>query len=156
MTRISSKMTFFYKRIFPVIMLGFLLLVISLGVFAGARNTNPPPAVFIFLVAAFIASVTFFVFRKLIFDLVDEVWDAGDALVVRNKGQEERISLPDIINVGYTQFVNPPRVTLWLRVPGRFGDKVSFCPPTRLSPLAVSPIVDDLVRRVDDARRAKR
>src|SRR4029077_7289747 len=112
--------------------------------------------VFIFLVAAFIASVTFFVFRKLIFDLVDEVWDAGDALVVRNKGHEERILLPDIINVGYTQFVNPPRVTLWLRTPGRFGDRVSFCPPARVSPLAVSPIVDELVRRVDDARRARR
>jgi hypothetical protein len=156
MTRISSKMTFFYKRIFPVVMLAFLLLVISLGALTGARNANPPPVVFIFLVAIFIAGVTFFIFRKLILDLVDEVWDAGDALVVRNKGQEERILLPDIINIGYTQFVNPPRVTLWLRTPGRFGDKVSFCPPARFSPLAVSPIVDELVRRVDDARRARR
>jgi hypothetical protein len=156
MKRISSKMTFFYKRIFPVVMLGILLLIISLGALTSTRNANPPPAVFIFLVAAFIASVTFFVFRKLIFDLVDEVWDAGDALVVRNKGREERILLPNIINIGYTQFVNPPRVTLWLRTPSVFGDKVSFCPPVGFSPLSVSAIVDELVKRVDDARQRKR
>jgi hypothetical protein len=155
MKRISSKMTFFYKRVFPIVMLGFLLLFVT-GALATQRSANPPPAAFFFLVAGFIAVVFFFVFRKLIFDLVDEVWDAGDALIVRNKGQEDSIPLPDIINVGYTQFVNPPRVTLWLRTAGRFGDKVAFCPPVRFSPFAVSPIVDELVRRVDDARQRKR
>jgi hypothetical protein len=155
MKRISSKMTFFYKRIFPVVMLGFLLLFVT-GSLATQRSANPPPVVFFFLVAGFIAVISFFLFRKLIFDLVDEVWDAGDALIVRNKGQEERILLPDIINIGYTQFVNPPRVTLWLRTPSRFGEKVAFCPPVGFSPFAESPIVDELVRRVDDARRGKR
>jgi hypothetical protein len=155
MKRISSKMTFFYKRIFPVVMLGFLLLFVT-GSLATQRSANPPPVVFFFLVAGFIAVMVFFLFRKLILDLVDEVWDAGDALVVRNKGQEERILLPDIINIGYTQFVNPPRVTLWLRTPGRFGEKVSFCPPVGFSPFAESPIVGELVRRVDDARSRKR
>lgn len=155
MTRISSKMTFFYKRIFPVVMLGFLLLFVT-GALATQRSANPPPAAFFLLVAGFLAVVGVFIFRKLIFDLVDEVWDAGDALVVRNKGQEERILLPNIINIGYTQFVNPPRVTLWLRTPSRFGEKVSFCPLVRFSAFSVSPIVDDLVRRVDDARQRKR
>ena len=155
MKRISSKWTFFYKRIFPVILLGFLLLFVTAAL-ATQRSANAPPAALFFLVAVFMAVIGFFIFRKLIFDLVDEVLDAGDALVVRNKGQEERILLPDIINIGYTQFVNPPRVTLWLRTPGLFGDKVSFCPPAGFSPFAVSPIVDDLVRRVDDARQRKR
>ena len=155
MTRISSRMTFFYKRIFPVILLGFLLLFVT-GALATQRSPNPPPLALFLVVAGFIAVVGFFIFRKLILDLVDEVWDAGDALVVRNKGQEERILLPDIINIGYTQFVNPARVTLWLRTPGRFGDKVSFCPPREFSPFTVSPIVEDLVRRVDDARQRKR
>lgn len=155
MTRISSKWTFFYKRIFPVILLGFLLLFAT-GALATQRSANPPPAALFLLVAVFMAVVGFFIFRKLIFDLVDEVWDAGDALVVRNKGREERILLPNIINIGYTQFVNPPRVTLWLRTPGLFGDKVSFCPPAGFSPFAVSPIVGELVRRVDEARQRRR
>ena len=155
MKRISSKMTFFYKRVFPLLMLGFLLLFVTAAL-ATQRSANAPPAAFFLLVAGFMAVVVFVIFRKLIFDLVDEVWDAGDALVVRNKGREERILLPNIINIGYTQFVNPPRVTLWLRTPGQFGDKISFCPPVGFSPFAVSPIVDDLVRRVDDARQRKR
>ena len=54
-------------------------------------------------------------------DLVDEVWDASDALVVRNKGEEARIRLSDIINVSYSPVGSPPRVTLSLRTPGRFG-----------------------------------
>ena len=155
MKRISSKWTFFYKRIFPVVMLGFLILFVTAAL-ATQRSANPPPAALFLLVAVFMAVVGFFIFRKLIFDLVDEVWDAGDALVVRNKGQEERILLPNIVNIGYTLFVNPPRVTLWLRTPGLFGDKVSFCPWAGYAPFAVSPIVDDLVRRVDDARQRKR
>jgi hypothetical protein len=156
MKRISSKLTFFYKRAFPVLMLGFLLLFFALGATATSRSANAPPAAFFFLVAAFIGVVSFLLFKKLIFDLVDEAWDAGDALIVRNKGQEDRILLSDIMNIGYTQFVNPPRVTLWLRTPSRFGEKVAFCPPVGLSPFAESPIVGDLIRRVDDARSAKR
>ena len=57
----------------------------------------------------------YFIMKKLVFDLVDEVWDDGDALVVKNRGQEERIALADIKNVSYSPFVNPPRVTLSLR-----------------------------------------
>ena len=41
----------------------------------------------------------YFMFRRLVFDLVDEVWDDGNALVVRNGSQEERIALTDIKNV---------------------------------------------------------
>ena len=34
----------------------------------------------------------FFIMKKLVFDLVDEVWDDGDTLLVKNRGQEERTS----------------------------------------------------------------
>ena len=53
-------------------------------------------------------------------DLVDEVWDDGNALLVKNRGQEQRIALADIKNVNYSPFVNPPRVTLSLRRPTAF------------------------------------
>ena len=156
MQRISSKTTLFYKRVFPVFVIGFPLLVVTLVSLANWNSRNPVPLP-VFLMTAGLGVFFFFVFRKLIFDLVDEVWDAGDMLVVRNKGLEDRILLSDIINVSYSQFVNPQRVTLMLRTPSQFGDKVSFSPPrASMFPLSSNPMVDELIRRVDAARRRMR
>ena len=105
------------------------------------------------------AIFSFFIMKKLIFDLVDEVLDAGDALVIRNGDREERVALSDIVNVSYAQLTNPPRVTLSLRNPTQFGDRVTFCAPVRLSPLAVfspNPAIDELIKRVDAARQKGR
>ena len=44
----------------------------------------------------------YFVMKKLVFDLVDEVWDDGEALLIKNRGQEERVALRDIKNVSYS------------------------------------------------------
>src|SRR5262245_38419012 len=109
MQRISSKTTFFYKRVFPIYVIGFQLLVVTLVSWANWNSRNPVPLP-VFLITAFIGVFFFFVLKKLIYDLVDEVWDAGDMLVVRNQGREDRILLSDIINVSYSQFVNPQRV----------------------------------------------
>ena len=94
--------------------------------------------------------------KKLVFDLVDEVWDDGDALVVKNRGQEQRIAFSDIKNVNYSPFVNPPRVTLSLRRPTIFGEQITFCAPVRLVPFSTSPVINDLIERVDRARAASR
>jgi hypothetical protein len=156
MQRISSKTTFFYKRLFPVVVIGFPLLIMTL-IWWTTRNSSNPVPLPVLLPPALIGIFLFFIFKKLIFDLADEVWDAGDMLIVRNKGREDRILLADIINVSYSQFVNPPRVTLMLRTPGLFGDQVSFSPPRAgILPLSASPIVDELIRRVDAARRRAR
>ena len=148
-------MTSFYKRVFPIVVIGVPPLVMTFVWWVNRTSGNPVPLP-VLLIPAFIGVFFFFIFKKLIFDLADEVWDAGDMLVVRNKGQEDRILLSDIINVSYSQFVNPPRVTLMLRTPSLFGDEVSFAPPARIFPLSASPIVDDLIRRVDAARRRTR
>jgi hypothetical protein len=55
-------------------------------------------------------------------NLVDEVFDLGDALLVRNGGQEERIALADIKNVNFFPYMSPPQVTLSLRRPSVFGE----------------------------------
>jgi len=39
MRRISSKWTFFYKRVFPIILFSFLVLFVATTVFAG-RHSN--------------------------------------------------------------------------------------------------------------------
>ena len=151
MQRISSRMTFFYKRVLPFVMLGFLLLFIAPPIASGKF----PPFPFI-LFPLILVAVGYFVFDRLIWDMVDEVADAGDALIVRNKRQEDRIPLAAIINVNYSPFINPPRVTLKLRTPGIFGDTVTFCAPVRFMPFSENPMVDELIRRIDAARMRAR
>lgn len=96
----------------------------------------------------------FFLMKKLVGDLVDEVYDAGDFLLIKNRGEEERVPLSNIINVSASAFVNPPRVSLRLRHSGKFGAEVTFSPAVglRLLPFTKIPIVEDLIVRVDRAR----
>jgi hypothetical protein len=154
-TKISSRLTFFYKRVFPIIWFGFLIAVMIGPTVVGWRNGQAPDPLF-FIGPVAMMGFGYFIMRKLVFDLVDEVFDAGDALVVKNGSQQEQIPLADVINISYVQLANPPRVTLSLRQPTSFGNKVTFCAPTRLMPFAPSPVIDDLIKRVDAARRGGR
>lgn len=94
----------------------------------------------------------YFLMKRLIFDLVDEVWDDGQTLIVKNGGRNERVALADIKNVNYSPFLNPPRVTLSLRGQTAFGDQITFCAPVRLIPLTASPVITALIDRIDQAR----
>jgi hypothetical protein len=153
MRRISSRGTFWYKRVFPAFWFGFLVLFIGIPLFFNRGGHSPP---FPFLVIPLIMIVVgFFIMKKLLFDLVDEVWDDGDTLLVKNRGQEERIVLSDIKNVSYSPFVNPPRVTLSLRRPTIFGEQISFGAPVRFIPFTTSPAIDDLIDRIDAARQRR-
>ena len=155
MRRVSSKATFYNKRIFPAIWFGFLILFVGTSVFSGAQRHSLPSIPFLLFPVAMIA-FGFFIMKKLLFDLVDEVWDEGDALLVKNGGQEERIALGDIKNVSYSPYMNPPRVTLSLRRSTVFGEQITFSAPMRFIPFATSPIINDLINRIDAAREKQR
>jgi hypothetical protein len=99
--------------------------------------------------------IGFFFMKKLVFDLVDEVLDGGDVLVIRNGHLEERVPLSDIMNVSYSQFTSPPRVTLFLRHPSVFGTRVTFCAPLRFIPFTTDPNIDELIERIDAQRRVR-
>jgi len=152
MQRISSKWTFFYKRVFPLAWFGFIAIFV-LSVLLGRRGPLvwALPAFLVMPVA--MAVFGYALFRKLVFDLVDEVWDDGDALVVNNSGVEERVPLKNIINVGFSAFTNPERVTLTLREPSHLGAEITFSPPKRFLPFSRSPIINELIERIDVARR---
>jgi uncharacterized membrane protein len=154
MQRLSSKSTPFHKRVVPAMMVGVLLVLVLIGAVGGWSGPKSPPPLF-FVIAALGLAAGFVYVRKLVLDLVDEVWEDGDTLVVRNKGEEDRIRLSDIINVSYSPVGNPPRVTLSLRTPSRFGDRVSFAGPVTVIPFTESPLIEQLIVRVDAARRAK-
>jgi hypothetical protein len=151
MRLVSSKMTFFNKRVLPVIWFGFLILFIGVSVFSGAARNTASLLPFL-IVPALMIVFGYFIMKKLIFDLADEVWDDDDALVVKNRGQEQRIALSDIKNVSYSPFINPPRVTLSLRRPTVFGDEITFGAPISFVPFSTSPVIADLIERVDLAR----
>jgi hypothetical protein len=155
MRQISSKLTFYYKRIFPIVWFGFLAVFLVLGLLGITSPKDSFPVMFV-IVPIIMAVVGFAFMKKLVFDLVDEVFDDGNALVVKSRNQEARIALSDITNVNYSAYMNPPRVTLSLRKPSVFGDQISFCAPTRFVPFATSPVIDDLIRRIDAALARRR
>ena len=153
MRRISSKLTYLYKRVFPAVWFGFLGLFAAIVVLASSAAGRWPPLPFL-LVPGAIALFGYFVMDKLVFDLVDEVLDDKEALIIKNGRRHDRVDLRDIVDVGFTQFVNPPRVTLSLKKPTAFGSQVSFCAPVWFSLISASPIVKELSQRIDSKRTA--
>src|SRR5688572_27913593 len=152
MVKISSGSTTFYKRIFPVIWFGFLALFVAQSVLRGGFEEARLP----FVVMPFVMAVFgYFLMKNVVWDLMDEVHDGGDFLLVRKGGEEERVPLANIMNIDAWTNMNPPRVTLRLVKPSRFGSEVTFSPPRRFSfnPFAKHPLVEDLIVRVDKARR---
>jgi hypothetical protein len=150
---ISSRNTYFMKRVFPFIAFGGLALVLAVPLMAARPHGNFPYAV---LLGPLVMAVIFYlVLKRLVFDLVDEVVDEGDALVIRVGSERERIPLTQIINVSYAGMTNPRRVTLTLRHPGRFGREVVFSPRQGFFEglAGASPLVRELIERVDAARR---
>jgi hypothetical protein len=99
------------------------------------------------------AAFGYFLMKNLVFDLVDEVWDAGSELLVKNKGGQARIALAEVVNVSYSVMTNPQRVSLTLRQPTVFGREITFAAPTTWIPFAKSPAIEDLIERIDAARR---
>lgn len=152
MQRISSRGTFLGKRIFPLLWFGmwaFFMIAPLLG-----RRPQGGLSAGFFIGPVIMASIGYYVMKKLVFDLADELSDAGDSLIVRFGSEQERIPLSEIINVSYSYMTSPARVTLTLRTPCRFGKEVTFSPPQRFLPFAKSPIVADLIDRIDIARRS--
>ena len=152
--RISSRNTFFQKKVLPYLLFGVIAIGVVLPLIATRGNPHAPPWP-VFAAPLAVAIIVYVVLRKMVFDLADEVWDEGDALRVRFGEDEERIPLAEIINVSYSGITNPPRITLTLRTAGRFGREVTFSPQQSfLSPLfRPNPLVNDLIERVDAARR---
>lgn len=151
--RISAASSAFYKRMVPVIWYGIVL--VTVVVFWSVRRLDPRIPALIFLVPLFMAFVFHVLGRGLLKDLVDEVWDNGNELIVVNEGHVEHLPFGNIMNISYSGYTNPKRVTLSLRHGGRWGARFSFIPPrstVRILSLGTNEMVEELIRRVDKAR----
>lgn len=150
---ISSGKTKFYKFVYPILWFGFLAVFFVSGLINGAVRQSP-----VFLLGPCVMAIFgFFLFKKFIWVLVDEVKDGGDVLVIRNRGEEITVNLADIMNVSASTNTNPPQVTLRLVQPSTFGSEIVFSHATKgfsINPFRKNEIVEDLMVRVDQARRS--
>jgi hypothetical protein len=150
MDKISSGQTFFMKRIFPAIWLGFLAVFLVTSAMSGAAKQHAPFLIMPLLM--FVFGVV--LFRKFVWDLADLVEDHGSYLLVRRSSVEERVALANVVNVSMGYNSRPPRLTLRLRQPGAFGDEIAFIPKStfNFNPFARNEIAESLIRRVDALR----
>ena len=159
MQRLSSQWTFFYKRIFPLFWFGMIAISTS-AMWLVPHGATKQGAVWMSLLPpVFMAVIGFVIFKALIFDLVDEVWLAGDHLLVRNRGDQVSVALGNVMNVSTTTMTNPPRISLMLRTESsRLGKVVTFIPAGRnglLTMFKPNPVATLLIERVDAARGGK-
>ena len=87
MKKLSSKSTFFYKRIFPAIWFGFTGLFLFTSLYADHRNSDSRADIMLFVVPVFMAVIGYFIMKNLVFDLIDEVYDEGSSLLFKNNGK---------------------------------------------------------------------
>lgn len=150
MKKISSGSTFVSKKVFPILWFGFLAVFLVVAALTEAAHASPA----FFIGPAVMAVFGYFLMRKLVWDLVDEVYDCGDYLLVKNRGKAESVALSNIMNVNASTAMNPPRITLRLVKSGTFGEEIAFSPtaPFTLNPFAKNQVAEDLIVRVDQAR----
>jgi hypothetical protein len=150
MKKLTSKSTFFNKRVFPAIWFGFLGFFILTSLFASGKGDGP--GIWVVIITICMAVFGYFIMKMLVFDLIDEVYDEGTTLLFKNKGIEVRVDLKDIKNVSYSTITNPPRVTLSIRYKTQLGDELSFSPPMSLIPFKKNKDIEELIDRIDRAR----
>ncbi len=142
------------KRIVPAIWMGGVSVGFLVGLFAVVSKPAAGAWPFVFVPLAMLV-FGYFLFGKLIWDLADEVQDAGTFLLVRKGPVELRVQLNNVLNVSMSQLTNPKRLTLRLRSPCELGDEIAFIPKAPVwqwNPFARNPIAEDLMRRADNAR----
>lgn len=146
MVRLTSLLTGWYRRLGPVVWFGglaglflFLVWLVATGRVAAFWLVVPPVA----------ALGSFFYLGRFTARLVDDIQDAGDALLVHHRGRGWRIPLASISRVTYSCLAGPPRVTIVYRDAMGVADRLEFLP--RLSPCMLvfrpPPLLHDLRRR---------
>lgn len=144
MRQMSSKLTWWHKKASPALFFGIIGLVTAEFIPAVINGSVPGEVLFIPLILAVFGYV---MMRWLVFPLLDEVWIDGDDLIVRNRGEEERFPITNIIDVEGSYFMSPEHIGIILEPPSRFGKWIRFAAPLRLLPFGTHPIAQELADR---------
>jgi hypothetical protein len=151
MVRLTSLLTGWYKKAGPV--LGFASLAVAFGLL-GWLVWSGRIEVWWLVIPPVLALVGFLYMSRYTAVLVDDVQDAGDALLVHHRGRGWRIPLSTISEVAYSCIAHPPRITLVYRDAMGVVERLVFMPrlTTAIFAFRPPPVVEDLRRRVDAAR----
>ena len=133
-----------------------VIVIVMIFVLWAVMRRDTRAGIWLFIFPLFIAVVFHILGRSLLADLVDEVWDNSQELIAIKVGHVDHMPLRDIVNISYSGFTNPKRVTLTLRQPGRWGKRIGFIPirsSIRILDLDRNQMTEDLISRVDRARQ---
>jgi hypothetical protein len=152
MKKISGS-TFYFKKIFPTLWFGGLGLFFVNFLILGPSEESPIFLEGLFLAAPLVMAVFgYALFKKLVWDLADEVYDNGHELIFRTRSKEQRVNLQDIINIDYSHMGSPERVVVHTMSEDPIGKELVFTLPIRFNPFAKNPFVRELIERVHQAR----
>ena len=101
---------------------------------------------------SFMGLLGFIMFKKMVWDLADEVYDNVDSLIFRKGRVEQIVELKDIINIDYAHLNSPERVVIHTRKKGEIGNELAFSLPMRFNLFKKSPYVRELIERVDKSK----
>ncbi len=148
MKKISSEYTMPLKRIYPVtFLIGFIVLIIMFG------SSIQEEPVFLLILVMYVMPVC--VVLNSVWSLMDEVFDYGDYLEIRFKGEVDTVYLSDIMSVIDTSKMHAQSVTLSMRESCKFGRNIAFSPTLEygLNAFKTKRVAVDLKSRVDDANK---
>jgi hypothetical protein len=130
MRRISSEFTFFAKQLFPI---GFGVLAVVLGQIFFFGTNSDSYTWWMILAAPLNFGFGYFITKLRVWDLADEVFDEGETLLVIKGKREERILLSDIADIRrHVNYTLPDMITLFLKAPSKFGQKITFFQQTQI------------------------
>lgn len=140
-------MTYFYKKVFPVIWItGFALL--TFFIWFGCQATSHMK--WLALVCLIAGSIFLFWFSS----RLKTVKLRGDHIIISDYSSEELIPIIQIEEVKETRIWNPKLIKLRLNRPAAWGDEVIFIAPVRLQFVFTHhPLVKELRALIGEKRR---
>lgn len=146
---ISSRLTAFYRRGVPVILVGLF----CLGLWASVGRRSSSSAQLPLGIAAFVAVAAFVFYRCW---NLKEVSADNENLYISGGKTEARIPFDQVESVyqSFWQRGNPDTVAITFKSDTIFGRKIIFMAPIRIATFTEHPIVDELNSMVARAGRS--
>lgn len=140
---LSSRLTPFYKFVVPLLFVIWIFWVVTFLITGRDLVVGKVPAAFL-LVVAIITAVNFAWMGWLALRSHKVEADAEN-FYVSNFGKEIVIPRADLYKATEMRWFQPYWITLRLRRPSEFGDRIMFIPPWRFGSFwTANPLVDEL------------
>ncbi|MEQ9263872.1 MAG: hypothetical protein RLN81_01525 [Balneolaceae bacterium] len=147
--KLISGSFFINKRLIPgTIIFIFSLIGLLSIIMAFVNNTIQSVLIFLFL-SLIIGLLNFFLFKKLVWETIDYVYDEDSHLRLIKGDQEDTILLKNIRSIRYPFIkTNPPRAIIEYSVENESSKEVIFLLPFSTF-FSSNSIVEDLNRRIE-------